>query len=98
MAKSPLALGAFVILVLVQGLARAEEDLLDIYRLALAEDPQFKQVGSAKRALEESRKQARSQLLLPILDFETDVRKNYQDITIPSSQFGQQGSQDFTTR
>ncbi|MGH8645564.1 MAG: TolC family outer membrane protein, partial [Gammaproteobacteria bacterium] len=98
MAKSPLAIFALVILVLVQGSTRAEEDLLDIYRLAIAEDPQFKQVGSAKRTLEESRKQARSQLLLPTLNFEANVSKNYQDITIPSSQFGQQGSQDFTSR
>lgn len=96
MAKSPLAIFAFVILVLVQGSARAEEDLLDVYRLALAEDPQFKQVGSAKRALEESRKQARSQLLLPTLNFEANVSKNYQDITIAQTQFaGQEGSQDF---
>ncbi|MGH8657032.1 MAG: TolC family outer membrane protein [Gammaproteobacteria bacterium] len=98
MAKSPLAIFAFVILVLVQGSARAEEDLLDVYRLALAEDPRFKQVGSAKRALEESRKQARSQLLLPRLNFEANVTKNYEDITLPADEFGQGGSQDFTSR
>ncbi|MGH8610810.1 MAG: TolC family outer membrane protein [Gammaproteobacteria bacterium] len=99
MAKSPLAIGAFAILVLVQGFARAE-NLLDIYRLALAEDPRFKQVGSAKRALEESRKQARSQLLLPTLSFEANVTKNYQDITIPpsGSTAGAAGSLNFTSR
>ncbi|MGH8594215.1 MAG: TolC family outer membrane protein, partial [Gammaproteobacteria bacterium] len=63
MAKNALVLSAFIILALVQGSPRAE-DLLDIYRLAIAEDPQFKQRGSAKRAVEESRTQARSRLLL----------------------------------
>ncbi|MGH8602754.1 MAG: TolC family protein, partial [Gammaproteobacteria bacterium] len=97
MAKSPLAIGAFVTLVLVQGFVRAE-DLVDIYRLALAQDPQFKQVGSAKHALEESRKQARSRLLLPILNFEANVSKNYQDITIAETRFaGQEGSQNFSS-
>ena len=95
MAESPLAICAFVALVLVQGVVRAE-DLVDIYRLALAEDPQFKQVGSAQHALQESRKQARSRLLLPTLNFEANVSKNYQDITITQTQFaGQEGSQNF---
>ncbi|MGH8534113.1 MAG: hypothetical protein ACREV1_15695, partial [Gammaproteobacteria bacterium] len=76
MAKNALTLSAFVIVALVQGSPRAE-DLLDIYRLAIAEDPQFGQVGSAKRAVEESHKQARSRLLLPTLNFEGNISRNF---------------------
>ncbi|MGH8606263.1 MAG: TolC family outer membrane protein [Gammaproteobacteria bacterium] len=97
MANPPLVILAFGIVALAQGSLRAE-DLLDIYRLAIAEDPQFKQVGSAKRALEESRKQARSRLLLPTLNFEGNISKNYQDITIPQDLGGLGGSTDFTSR
>ncbi len=97
MANPPLVILAFGIVALAQGSLRAE-DLLDIYRLAIAEDPQFRQVGSAKSAVEESHKQARSRLLLPTLNFEGNISKNYQDITIPQSQFGEGGSQDFTSR
>lgn len=94
MAKNALTLSAFVIVALVQGSPRAE-DLLDIYRLAIAEDPQFGQVGSAKRAVEELHKQARSRLLLPTLNFEANISKSYQDITAPETGAV---SQDFTSR
>ena len=57
----------------------AAEDLAQIFTLAESQDPQFRSVQAAYRATLEQRPQARAQLMLPTLSFNTNTAYNRQD-------------------
>ncbi len=62
--------------------AYAAEDLSHIYTLAESKDPQFRSVQAAYRATLEQRPQARAQLMLPTLSFNSNTAYNRQDTTL----------------
>ena len=56
-------------------------DLMDAYKLAQGSDPQYRQVAANKRAIEESRPQAYSQLM-PSINMTADTYYNDQKTTV----------------
>ncbi len=70
--------------------------LLDIYQLALANDPAYKQSIARKNAVLEDRPQALSQLL-PNLSLRANISYNRQDISAGGG-FGSDGEVDFDAR
>ncbi len=57
------------------------EDLLAIYQLAEQEDPQLKQIEASYQATRELKPQARAQLMLPSVNANANVARNFQDIS-----------------
>jgi len=64
----------------------AADDLLDVYRLALQGDPQLLQAEAALHAVEETKSQARAQLL-PQLTANANLARERQEITESNSIF-----------
>lgn len=65
----------------------AAEDLLSIHQTALERDPAFRAAAAARRAVDETKIQARAGLL-PRLDLNADINRSRQDVTsasIPSA-------------
>lgn len=76
------------------------EDLLQVWDLAQAQDPQFRSTEANLRAVQELRPQAKAQLMLPELSANAGVAWNDQDIESSSNfgAFGGGGSTAFDTR
>lgn len=75
------------VLALANAFAAARgDDLLDVYRLALEGDPQLRQAEAALHAVEETKTQARAQLL-PQLNASANLNRERQEITESRSIF-----------
>lgn len=74
-------------LVIASAIARADT-LLDIYRSAAASDPQLRQAEAAYRAVEETKHQARAQLL-PQIALNANLSRDRQEVLSSTSQFFQ---------
>ena len=84
----------FALLSLVSPIGQAA-DLIDIFQLGEANDPQFKQVLATHRATLETLPQAKA-LLLPSLSASANTRYNDQDIS--TNGFGASGEVGFNSR
>lgn len=79
--KSIAFLPAFLILLVLPVRASADDNLLEIYRLAFQSDPQLKAAEAARRAILEIKPQSRA-LLFPFIDFSANIAANSQDIQV----------------
>jgi outer membrane protein len=70
-------------LVAAAAIAKADT-LLDIYQLATASDPQLRQAEASYRAVEETKTQARAQLL-PQLSLDANLARDRQDVSSTTS-------------
>jgi len=77
---------AIVIALLAASTMAKADNLLDIYRLATASDPQLRQAEAAYRAVEEAKTQAQAQLF-PQLTLSANVVRDRQEVTSSSSPF-----------
>lgn len=73
------------------------EDLLDIYRLALENDPQLRAAAAAHRAAQETKAQSRASLL-PQLNLSANYTKNNQDISETKNPASTTGETDYTSK
>ena len=91
--KTLIRCSIFSMLILPCSFVQAE-DLLDVYQLAIRNDPVFLAQQASLQAELEKRVQASAQLYRPIVSFTASVDENYQDI---ESKFGG-GSSHFTNK
>ncbi|MGM0594809.1 MAG: TolC family outer membrane protein [Pseudomonadota bacterium] len=74
------------------------EDLLDIYRLALDNDPQLRAAEAANRAAQQGRDQTRASLL-PQVNLSANITRNNQEVTESNApQFSPTGEVDYTSQ
>lgn len=90
------ALTLFAAIAMLLGSAATHaEDLLDIYRLALDNDPQLRAAEAANRAVQETRKQSRAPLL-PQINFGANITNN--SVEVSNSNLGANGETDYTSQ
>ncbi len=86
-----------VAVTLIAGMqASRGEDLLDVYREALGNDPQYLSAGAANRATRELRPQALA-ALLPNASFNAETRANSQNVRTLSGAGGRLGVTNFNS-
>lgn len=79
------------------GAAAGADDLLDVYRSAVESDPQLRQTEAVLHAVEETKTEARAQLL-PQLSANANINRERQDITESRSIFFQPMTIFFNTK
>lgn len=92
------AITLFAVTAMVLGSAAAQaEDLLDIYRQALENDPQLRAAAAANRAAQETRAQSRA-ALLPQLNLSANYTHNSQDVIESNSATTPTGEESYISK